>query len=188
MADEPIDLSSLEAMGVGTRHYRAICGRCDRTETVIPGAFYEYQLSDGAIKPSFGRVVWCFECDGIRVGERLPQLPFCESLLQDIIENGIDENELQRKADFIQTTIDPIEELERQTQERRATVEWLRERTLPPRCLNCGSVNIRECDTTYTHPNCGGRFKLSIESHTPRWTRYAKLGPDGSRIDVPGGE
>ena len=182
MADDgPIDLSGLQTFGRRT-HYRAICDRCNQSETVVPCAIYDYHIGDGTTHPAMGRVIWCDRCAGIRVGETLPRLPSFETALQDVIERGIDHNEVQDRAKFLR--VSPAKELARRTRELRAKVEWLRQRKLPPRCLDCGSISIRECAEPYTHPNCGGRFKLSVESHTPHLTRYAKLGPDGARFDA----
>ena len=163
--DEVVDLSSFEAMGTSTL-YHAECLRCGRWENVVPKSLYDYHLENGVIVTSFGRVIWCNGCDGIQVGETLPELSLYESSLRDLIENGIDTVELQKKADFLRTKIDSAEEFSRQTAELHVKVDWLRNRKLPNRCLVCGSVDIHDLGRPLTHPKCGGQFELSFKTST----------------------
>ena len=105
-----------------------------------------------------------------------------------LIERQIAECE-RRDPSAIESVLPPDSRIE----ELRRRADWLKTRTAPARCLECGTTDVTAMKTGHSrsgnekwilssHPNCGGTLSVFSEptlSLDRRWTRYT---PDGLRI------
>lgn len=157
--------------------YAATCSQCayERTLRVPPSA---YAFPDGSTLPIQEGFAWCETCSDVEPCEALPDKTDVRRLLD--AANGDDDRstaaELTRVSD------------------------WLEARISPPRCMNCGTVHIRQfqpCWSVYRddeseddfldipHPGCDGMLHVEV-SGWPLYRGAATMySPEGERLTAP---
>lgn len=148
---------------------------------------YFYVLPGGHRIASCAAPCWCFDCDSIRDGERLFEPDAMSKALYKLIADGIDVEKLKRDSEFLRRQLDPGREYQQQLGKLRAALKWCRSRAAPPRCLKCGSTNIRDygwsrSSDTFEHPGCGGVFQ-SVETWHGIQRKFVELDGEGNRVD-----
>ncbi len=144
------------------------CHRCGKTETVRTALIYYYLLPDDQQLSACAVPAWCLDCGGIRDVEGLPEVERLAEMLTDLETNGIDEQELNDKANFLGTAVDPIRAYADEYALRRAALDWRTNRVSQPRCLACGGTNhssIQGMDASFEHPQCGGMLETVRSFH-----------------------
>jgi hypothetical protein len=160
------------------------CDLCGRTETIQTTLIYRYLLPDNQATSSMATPVWCFDCNGIRDGERLPSAERLAEMLAELEANGLDEATLKDNASFLNITLDLVKEYENELATRRAALAWRVKRQSPPRCLDCGGINHRPleyADGGYIHPGCNGMFRVGMEWHGSQGV-FRELDPEGNGL------
>ena len=160
------------------------CDSCGQPETIRTTLIYHYVLRDNQQLPGGAIPTWCFNCGGIRDAEQLPRLERLAQLLAHLESNGVDEQELNDKAAFLKTELDPEHEYAKELARRRAALNWRSNRVSPPRCLVCGGTNhspIQWTDTGCEHPGCGGVFKTQQTFHSVQGV-YWDVDAEGNRL------
>ncbi len=159
--------------------YKAKCDRC-HYRGLLDDVLRSYELAEHVTLNVKRGAAWCPRCQAVIWAEVIPSLPD--------IERRIAECE-RRDPSVIETALPSVNRLE----ELRRRADWLKTRTTPARCLECGTTDVTAMTTGHSrsgnekwtlspHPNCGGTISVFSEptlSLDRRWTRYT---PDGLRI------
>lgn len=170
-AEHPREASEAQSM---SGRYKVTCSHCDYARS-IGSPPRSYALPDGSGMPIPDGFGWCKSCETVTPCETLPALADVERLLV---------------AARSQTDQKLATELDR-------TRCWLKTRVSPPRCLECGAVDIspfppgwsvyrsEESDEDFhdiPHPNCHGMLHVEPDA----WSLYRDWGPqysaEGERI------
>ncbi len=83
--------------------------------------------------------VWCRECQAFSEGEHIQSVPELEQAVADYSDINSAENQRVLQLSFIR---DKAEFIAKRLAERTARLQWRRGRTAPPKCLECGTMDI----------------------------------------------
>ena len=154
--------------------YQVKCSQCDYSRS-IRSPPRTYAFLDGTRMPIPEGFGWCKSCENVTPCETLPALVDVERLLI----------EARSESD------------QKFAAELKRTKHWLETRVSPPRCLECGAVNIilfalgwsvyrdEESEEDFhdiPHPNCSGMLHVELDA----WSLYrgwgAQYSPEGERM------
>ncbi len=168
--------------------HQAKCDRCRYSES-FGSPLCSYELSDGVTVPIKKTFVWCGKCMAPRWGEVLPDIGSLETDLVGAREEDPCVVERLKTRAGAHTTIDQL--LANHIEKVRARLAWRRARRSPPRCLECGSVEISSFEQSGTrsgfekwtrkHPVCEGTIivvALPALALDRSWIRYT---PEGEK-------
>ena len=71
------------------------CDSCGKLETIRTTLMYHYVLDENQTFAMVAAPTWCFDCDGIRDGEQLPELDGLTKWVAELEANGLDEAKLK---------------------------------------------------------------------------------------------
>lgn len=163
-----------------------VCSRCAKVEPgLIWGRPRLYQLEIGKQIPLFCKLGWCVDCDGLRHVEDLDMARPLESLRR--VSTSLSSaksrwrwfstawdcqsfNSFDDKTPYVREFgEEDWHEMGEILDEVANRINYLSQRTNPPRCLKCSGQNIFDLETTnfagenrWMHPGCGGAFVLEI--------------------------
>ena len=158
------------------------CDRCNKTGT-YRGALREYRLATGVKLTTRDQPVWCLRCDSLQPGEWLDCINELNEIVSRLETRGLDANEIQI-ADF--KGIAHSYYLEDRLTYWRVCLHWRSTRKSLPRCLACGSTDVRSLIApdydlpmlSFVHPQCGGTFTTDDDFHGMQ-TLDESLDPEG---------
>ena len=169
--------------------HKAKCDRC-RYGDSFTSPLRSYELPDAATVAIETTFVWCDACRAIRWGEILPDLVQLEGDLASARAEDPQVIERLKLSAGRHITLDEL--LADHIDRLRRRVAWRRSRKSPPRCLECGSLEVTPLRRSHTrggsdkwilqeHPGCGGTVtvvSLAVLALDRRWIRY---GPEGGK-------
>jgi hypothetical protein len=145
------------------------CDRCDGKFCYVGFSDWYYNL-DGRRLPVAVGPSWCLHCRTLRSAEALPTIEECERELERLSQLRTARGTRAASPKAIEYAL--------------LTLEWRRKRVSAPRCLRCGTTELRVLDTAprdgllpFEHPDCGGTIAYSkgfLGSATP--TLYSAEG------------
>jgi len=123
--------------------HEANCGSCAYKATFTQ-PLRSYKLQDGTTVPLESTFVWCQACTDVRWGEKLPELAALKERLRAIeTRDPLVVEELL----FLVSKRQPMTEvIERHVTGLVQRIAWRQNRISAARCLECGSLNIRELE------------------------------------------
>jgi hypothetical protein len=168
-------------MGCGVVELRYVDS--DRSDWVFFSSYYDYRLADGSKLHVVQRVAWCRTCRRFVLAEEVPSTETLQEEI-DLYRSG-DRERLERWA-FISNGAPValrIAELTRY-------VEWRLGRKSPPRCLECGWVELSPVpmDREFPHPETGERVIVGVNGFADTPSQPAEFSPEGERLEESSGE
>lgn len=138
-------------------------------------AFLNYRLASGELLHVRQTECWCASCERIDMAERIESLNELEQQLERLRHPDEDESCM---IAFIGVPID------KRVTEAEIRIKWRRGRISPPKCLQCGSVDIMELPGTdeFSHPKTGERVVVTGRgfASTDEW--HAEFTSEGDVI------
>jgi hypothetical protein len=145
--------------------FNVACDRCNFEATLGDRGVPRYDLGDGQDHYMKTQSAWCLACRSMVDAEKLPTLTELLDLRAQLMDSVGD-------VDFVTGNVFTQAYVDR----RSAPMEhWRANRVSPPRCLDCGAIEIVPHqpldDGPFLHPECGGeiagRGALSVECRGP---------------------
>ena len=131
------------------------CNQCDFRQETIPGTYRKYELADGVRINVYSRIGYCRACEEVAESENLPEVEKIEARIEGIRRGKEDED-----IRYIERTRDEWAEY------HERVLRWRLKRTGPPKCLQCGSVELEPINEPW---NWGA--KTTSEVACPACTR-----------------
>jgi hypothetical protein len=157
------------------------CDRCNACGSYSSSIDY-YRLEDGTEFPRSDQSAWCFACHSLRSAERLWEADHLREIIRQLEEGELSAGAGDTRSD------QGDEETSRQLHQLqwfRHAYQWRLTRQSPPRCLECGSTDLRPLApgvedrlNSFEHPGCGGTFRLNNYWHGSQ-ARYQILSAEG---------
>ncbi len=148
-----------------------------RKEAIAFSAYLNYRLADGSLIHVDQQAAWCKGCDKFVVAEYLPEVKELEKSLADLLAGDV--KRVQR-LDFVgRTAAEETDQLSRR-------IEWRRNRSSPPRCLECGSRKITPLpsDEEFAHPATGEKVIMGSMVFADMDWWDAEFSPEGEKLNA----
>ena len=100
-----------------------------------------YQLPDGSKLNVYGSPVWCRQCQAFSEAEWLQSIPELEQAVANYSDVNSAESQRILQSDLIR---DKSGYLAERLTESEIRLQWRRNRTAPPKCLECGTTDVMD--------------------------------------------
>lgn len=163
-------------MGRGYTQYRL--PETGREEWVLFSAFIDYRFPDGSKLHVLQDAAWCPNCDRFVVAEKIPSL---ESLKLELEKTRSGDPETIR----IWQLVSNGQPISARVAELEKRIVWRIARANPPRCLECGSLDIVALSgsTEFRHPKTGELVTEVSSGWTDAGPWSANFTPEGDAVD-----
>lgn len=169
--------------------HKAKCDRCSYGAK-FSDPLRSYEMSGGATVTVERTFVWCAACRAVQWGEKLADLADLE---RDLSATKTGEpSVIERLSAWVDRHQTLEDLLSRRVRDLESRIAWRRIRSSGPRCLECGSTEVRSLVQSETrsgndkwtlreHPGCGGIvivLQQAVLALDRRWLRYT---PEGEK-------
>jgi hypothetical protein len=145
------------------------CDRCGVVQSVSTLTLRDYVLENSERIPCGAKLGWCDTCKSLVAMERIYPLQVMVKVLTDLEDSDPNDEMNIEAARLYHVT--PEEHLAERIDTVRKDVAWRRNRKSPPRCLECGSIEVAPVEdepervAEFEHPGCGGLFRHQTTYH-----------------------
>lgn len=153
-----------------------------REEWVLWSAFIDYRLPDGSKLHIMQQPAWCAACRRFVIAEEVPTVEWLQAEISRFQQPEFQQPDSE--AFTIWAFVSNNQPVAERIEELRRYIEWRQSRQSPPRCLECGSLELTltPMDGEFAHPATGERVVVGGQGWADTGSWSAEFSPEGVQL------